>query len=396
MREKIREKTFRKARRAVMGILCLCLAACAWPRFGHAADDAMIRAAETHIAAGAFDKAETALKDFVGRNPEDAEAWNLLGNVVFKLGRIDDAHAHYRKALDLDPADPRVFNNLGALRLAKGDTAEALTYFLTAARLDPKFAEALYNAGMLLQSGGHLDKAVAHYSQALQAAPDHVMARYKRAAALWGLDNIAAAVADYEAVVRLDPMLVGARADLAFALLQQGRNQEAIPHFEAALAQTPGLARGHYGLGLARRALGEYESALASFRKAVELDGARTDYRVEMAFAIMVLNRENARAECERELLRAVQADPDNARAVFLTGVFFDDTDRPERAVEYYRKALGLGYEPLKSKLYLAENLIKTGEKKEAETLLREVLEAERAGSPVHRRADELLQLLNG
>jgi Flp pilus assembly protein TadD len=46
-------------------------------------------------------------------DPICAAAHNNLGNVLLRLGRVDQAVLHYRAAVDIDPADPEYRHNLG-------------------------------------------------------------------------------------------------------------------------------------------------------------------------------------------------------------------------------------------------------------------------------------------
>jgi cytochrome c-type biogenesis protein CcmH len=66
--------------------------------------------------AGAVEK----LKADVTANPEDKEAWILLGDVYRKVDRNREAASAYGKALALDPQDPALKATLGEM-LVKAD-----------------------------------------------------------------------------------------------------------------------------------------------------------------------------------------------------------------------------------------------------------------------------------
>ena len=66
--------------------------------------------------AGAVDK----LKADVAANPQDKQAWLLLGDVYRKVDHYQDAAAAYRQALAIDPKDPVLSASLGEM-LVKED-----------------------------------------------------------------------------------------------------------------------------------------------------------------------------------------------------------------------------------------------------------------------------------
>jgi Flp pilus assembly protein TadD len=53
-------------------------------------------------------------------NPNLAQAHNIVGVLLAKTGRPDEAMSHLLKALELDPNDGDVQHNLGLLRAQMG------------------------------------------------------------------------------------------------------------------------------------------------------------------------------------------------------------------------------------------------------------------------------------
>ena len=65
---------------------------------------------------------------------------------------------------------------------------------------------------------------------------------------------------------------------------------------------------------------------------------------------------------------------------------------RPEKAIPYYQRAIDLGFANPSVRLYLAQNYLKTGQKKQAETLLREISASAAAGDAIREKANQLLK----
>ncbi len=62
----------------------------------------------------------------VALNPKDANAYNKLGLVLYKLGQYEEAADMYRQAIDLDPSLSDLYRNLGTALYRQGNIPAAL------------------------------------------------------------------------------------------------------------------------------------------------------------------------------------------------------------------------------------------------------------------------------
>lgn len=376
-----------------MTVLCLCvvvfLSSCKKPETGPADMTPTYSLAEKLLNDGKIDDAISVLQGVADADSKDWEAFNLIGSIETARDRLDDAEAYLKRALDVDPGHPEVFSNLGVVELKRGNWDKALTFFFTAEKLDPTFVPALYNIGTLLQGNENFARAEQYYTRVIEQDPSHVMAHYKRAAARLGMKKYDAAVSDYEAVLRINPELLSARADLGFAYITMQKFLDAEFQFKQAVSARPDFARAWYGLGVAQRELESYADAAVSFKKAVELDGSAADYHVDLALALLATGGVD---EAGRHMENALSLAPRDGRTTYMAAVFYDDTKRPAQAIPLYERSIALGYQVQKSKLYLAENYIKSGDSKRAGSVLKGLISEAPAGSGIHDAAVQLLE----
>ena len=112
---------------------------------------------------------------------------NGLGLTLSKMGKLDQAIEHYKKALVLDPKYAEASTYLGiALDLNKS-VDEAITHLESAIEMDPEYVPAHDNLGILLARTGQSDKAIVHLKKAVEARPSSADARRNLGHAL--LDN---------------------------------------------------------------------------------------------------------------------------------------------------------------------------------------------------------------
>lgn len=84
------------------------------------------------------------------KNPEDAEAWEHLGNLYFDAQEPEKAIRAYTRALELKPANTSVLVDCGVMYRQMKDYNKALEYFKKALEIDPKHQNALFNSGIVL------------------------------------------------------------------------------------------------------------------------------------------------------------------------------------------------------------------------------------------------------
>lgn len=135
--------------------------------------------------------------------PEQAPAWNNLGNALRALGRIAEAAHAYREALALDPAFAGAHFNLAVALHQAGENAPAIASCREALRHDPALTEAALALGYLLAQEGDAAGALQSYRQAVAARPESADARFNHGMQLLQMGDFEAGWADYEWRLRL-------------------------------------------------------------------------------------------------------------------------------------------------------------------------------------------------
>jgi type IV pilus assembly protein PilF len=194
----------RVVRLAAIGLLCACaggmLSGCTTAMLGSAAASAAATAATNKLSANApppqapeqradpkeaarlrvelaslyfsrgsigpaLDEANSAAK----LDPENAQAFNLLGLINMQLKEDPQAMQNFERALRLAPADPDINNNYGWFLCERGRPGESIKFFNTAVR-SPLYANvdrSLVNAGVCSRRGGNDGEARRFFEQAL-------------------------------------------------------------------------------------------------------------------------------------------------------------------------------------------------------------------------------------
>ena len=190
-----------------------------------------------HRYANALDKAERWFRHAIALNPETAEAWGALGELLAETARPQEARDALIRADRLDPDQP--------FRLASLAEAEAAC--------------------------GEAVAAVATCRRWLALRPGSAPAYRLLAAQLLGLGDQGGAIAALREGVFLDPRQADTAAALVAALTDADDPLAALESAQPTLRQTPDHAALHFQVGRAWHRLGESTKACAAWQQCLSV-----------------------------------------------------------------------------------------------------------------------------
>jgi protein O-GlcNAc transferase len=148
---------------------------------------------------------------------DGASAFHNQGNLLFDLGRFEEALAAYDAAIARAPDLPVTHNNRANTLRVLNRLDEALVGYERAIALDPNYADAYNNHGLAQHYARRLDAALASFDRAIALRSDIAAAYYNRGVVLGDLKRPAEALASLDRAVALQPDHAQA-ASLAFEL----------------------------------------------------------------------------------------------------------------------------------------------------------------------------------
>ncbi len=149
-----------------------------------ASEDARKAAIEAALALGReraraldFAAARTSFEKAIALDENEPSAWNYLGLVSEREGRLDEARSHYERALRANPAFVEALLNLGSLRMKSGELAGAEETYRRALSLAPGSYEAYNGLGIALARQGRNEEAAEAFERAIAIDPGLETAR---------------------------------------------------------------------------------------------------------------------------------------------------------------------------------------------------------------------------
>jgi TolB-like protein/Tfp pilus assembly protein PilF len=256
-------------------------------------------------------RADSTLARAVALAPENPEVlWAAAYTAYYGHAEYERALEYFRRLLDRNPSSARAYEGMGYIRRRQGRLAEAVSYLERAHRLDPRDANIVHNLARTWEARRRFPAADSLYRQVMALNPDgHYTARWASMTLEWtgdlvevrrrlesdpdrpptGLElDLLLTIGDYEQVIARSEAALGEPAPIAYrgaihairawALDRLGRTAESRAEavtardlFSGALEEGPGNAFAIMVSALNLLTLGEPEAALARAERAVEL-----------------------------------------------------------------------------------------------------------------------------
>ena len=199
---------------------------------------------------GNFNQAQNLYREVLVLDPQNPDAFHLLGLVAYQRGETQAAEDLVRRAISLDGQAPLFHLSLGNVLSIQGKRSEAMESFWQALRFEPRLAEAHYNLANELFKANRIDESVFHYQEALEMKPDFAEGHYNLGKAFEKLDKLAEAEVSYRRALKRKPDYFDAWFNLAISLSDQCKLRDAQRCYQQALATKPDDVDANWNLSL--------------------------------------------------------------------------------------------------------------------------------------------------
>ena len=147
---------------------------------------------------GRLRKAESAYREALKADPENADALHLLGTIAFQAGKYEPAVALIQRAIRINPNNANYYSNCGPALRSLNRYEEAIACYHSAIALAPDHPQAWYNLGKTYFDSRKPAEALAAYTRQLDLNPEHSSARWNRSLANLLLGNLTEGWREYE------------------------------------------------------------------------------------------------------------------------------------------------------------------------------------------------------
>ena len=299
------------------------------------ADKQTVKGVLRMIADGQLNAAEEFCETWLQSNRDDVNMVAMLGLVLFRQQRIDDARVVLERARQLAPDFARPSVDLGLLELQTDNLEAAVAALERAVELDPQQIEARSGLVEAHTRLGDPESAQRHHDALLAISPlaktMHDATRLAADGELQRAEALCEAVLDKEPsnpqalrllariatsderyvvaeglLKRLVSLLPGdyrAHSELARFYADRGRLPDAVEEMQRAIAIAPDVGESHRFLGDFLSVLGRFETAKRSYEQAVEINRSNVTALAGLGHMQRVLGDKNAAIAAYRQAI---------------------------------------------------------------------------------------------
>jgi protein O-GlcNAc transferase len=290
-----------------------------------------------HQRAGRLREAESIYRQILAADPDQHDAWHLLGLIACEVGNHQAGVDCIERALAFRPDWAEAHFNLGNAWKDQGKLDLAIACYQKAVQWKPDFAEAHNNLGLGWREQGDLHEAAACYQRTLQLKPGFAEAHNNLGNVFNALGKPDDAVACYQRALQVKPDYAEAHNNLGNVFNDQGKADEAAVCYQRALQWKPEYVDAHNNLGNVFMERGKRDEAAACYQRALQLKPGYAEAHNNLGNVFNDQDRPDLAAACYQ---RALQLKPDYALAHYNLGVIWQERGNVDEAVECYRNAL--------------------------------------------------------
>jgi tetratricopeptide (TPR) repeat protein len=279
---------------------------------------------------GKLAEAETAWRQVVQQNPQDAAAFASLGLVLSKQGKYEQAVLAYKKATTLNPKLPSVHLNWGLAEFKQGHFDAAIPSLTAALNADPQNMQARTLLGLSCYGAKRFADAAKYLELPAKSDPANIELHQMLAQSCLQAKKYSCALAEYRQILEQDPNSVAAHMLSGEALDGLGRTVEAIPEFQAAAKAGPQEPNVNFGLGYLYWKLHKYDEAKEAFERELDIDPKNAQ---ALAYLGDIELKRNAPEKALPLLNKAIQTRNDIRIAYLDIGVILMDQKRHSEAL---------------------------------------------------------------
>ncbi|PYX52064.1 MAG: hypothetical protein DMG79_01725 [Acidobacteria bacterium] len=201
---------------------------------------------------GYLDQAEASFRRALRDDASSAEALYGIGSVYLNQNKNAAARESFERAVKLQANYPETlpdaWNNLGVIATREGRVADSIPCFLEALRLNPNHLLSLDNLGNAYRAQKRWNDARTILERALEVVPEDPEANYSLAMVFAQTDDTTKAYDHLQRALKARPVYPEALNNLGVLYLVTQRRDEAVATFEQCIRVAPAFDQAYLNL----------------------------------------------------------------------------------------------------------------------------------------------------
>jgi len=284
---------------------------------------------------GQLPEAEIIYRHVIEEDPEDYNALNLFGVLLYQHGRLDEAVEYVKRAIELHPI-AYFYINLGNIYTAQNEPDKAIDQYQNAVNFDAADADPWFGMGACYKSKNQLEKAIECYEKAITLNPSYCSAHINLGNIYNEKKDYNKAIEYYKKAILFNQNDADVYNSLGKVYFTRYEFDEAKYCYEKAIKIKPNFENAYLNLSELYKIKGEINQAVQNIHMALEINPENYEAYIGLGNLMIYINRTEEALDCFNA---AMQINPDKSGTLLNIGNAYRDSGNQEKALEYYLKA---------------------------------------------------------
>jgi serine/threonine protein kinase/tetratricopeptide (TPR) repeat protein len=276
------------------------------------------------------------------RNPDLAPVHRMAGRLLYHAGHYEQAEAEYLRTIEIEPQNSDAYKLLGDAYEQNNQLDEAQAMLRRAVEIEPDYYVNHQDLGAFYFHRSNYIEAAKEFRRAVDLAPEQPTVHFALADAYINTGQFTEAERELRLANHLKETEKGLET-LGQALLYQRREKDAIPYLLGAVNLAPASSLPWYFLGISYRRLSEMSKSEQANRRGLELaekevlqnprDGEAHSY---LAYFCA---RTGDRRRAESEAAQALQLSPNDTDTRWWVALTWEALNQRDRTIAVLQDA---------------------------------------------------------
>ncbi len=199
----------------------------------------LLKLAEFQLILKMHSEALGSIDKIFKKDPQNAEAWFMTGQICKDMGQTDRAITSYKRCISISPDNLDAYISLGQIFTERKDKI-ALAYLENALRVDSNSLAARHAIGDYYSQTGDLKKAVATYKDIINRDKNYQDAYLNLGLLYLDMDSLRLAKTHFDLALKVDPLFIKAFYYRGVAEEKLGETAAALNDYDQAARNAPG------------------------------------------------------------------------------------------------------------------------------------------------------------
>jgi hypothetical protein len=299
-----------------------------------------IQEALIHHRQGHLEQAKAIYESMIQSDPNNPNAWHLLGVIAMQTKDYPQAEVFIDKALTLVPSSAEFLYNRAMLEVNQSKDLEALGYFEKSLSADAEYRSAKFQLALCLSRlnrPGDMGKAIDIITQLIKTDENFLDGYYQLGIIYRILSNYEGSIDCFQNLISKNKKIPEAHIQLGYSLKLAGKFTEAIAAYSEALQLKPDDPSILNMRGVAYYELKDFPHALADYESALKLDNTMAEIYTNMGILVFDMGQQD---QALQYFNRAIQCDHEFFSAYLNLAHCYEKLNKIPAALDILNQAL--------------------------------------------------------